>query len=128
MAKQIIQTEKAPAPIGPYNQAVKAGNFLFVSGQIPVQPSNNEMIAGDVVVQARQVMQNIKAILEEAKLTLEHIVKATIFVTDMNFFGAVNEVYGSFFNSDFPARETVAVKQLPKGALVEISVIAVVDL
>lgn len=128
MAKQIINTEKAPAPIGPYNQSVKAGELLFISGQIPINPETNELVSGDIAAETRQVMQNLEAILNEAKLTFEHVVKTTIFLTDMNLFGAVNEVYGSYFNGDHPARETVAVKALPKGVNVEISMIATVNL
>ena len=125
MVKQIINTEKAPAPIGPYSQAVKAGNFLFVSGQIPIHPATGELVQSGIKDEAQQVMKNIEAILNEAKLTFEHIVKTTIFLTDMSLFAAVNEVYGTYFNGDFPARETVAVKALPKGVNVEISVLAV---
>ncbi len=128
MSKQIVQTEKAPAPIGPYNQAVKAGGFLFVSGQICINPATNELIEGTIQEEATQVMNNLKAILEEAKLTFEHVVKTTIFLSDMSLFAQVNEVYGSYFSGDFPARETVAVKGLPKGVNVEISVVATVAL
>jgi len=128
MSKQIINTTKAPAPIGPYNQSVRAGDLLFISGQIPSNAETNELVTGDIVKEARQVMQNLDAILSEAKLTFEHVVKTTIFLSDMNFFAAVNEVYGSFFNGDYPARETVAVKTLPKNVNVEISMIAVFTL
>ena len=128
MPKQIINTTKAPSPIGPYNQCVKAGDLLFISGQIPVNPANNEIVSGDIVSETRQVMKNLEAILAEAKLTFEHVVKTTIFLSDMTFFGAVNEVYGSYFNGDYPARETVAVKTLPKNVNVEISMIATVSL
>ena len=124
MSKQIINTTKAPAPIGPYNQSVRAGDLLFISGQIPSNAETNELVTGDIVKETRQVMQNLDAILSEAKLTFEHVVKTTIFLSDMNFFAAVNEVYGSFFNGDYPARETVAVKTLPKNVNVEISMIA----
>ena len=128
MSKQIINTEKAPSPIGPYSQSVKAGNLLFISGQIPLSPATNEIISGDIVNETQQVMKNLEAILTEAKLTFEHVVKTTIFLSDMNFFAAVNEVYGSYFNGDYPARETVAVKTLPKNVNVEISMIATVSL
>jgi 2-iminobutanoate/2-iminopropanoate deaminase len=128
MSKQIINTSKAPAPIGPYNQAVKAGDLLFISGQIPSNAETNELVSGDIVKETRQVMQNLDAILSEAKLTFGHVVKTTIFLSDMNFFSAVNEVYGSYFNGDYPARETVAVKTLPKNVNVEISMIAVFTL
>jgi 2-iminobutanoate/2-iminopropanoate deaminase len=126
--KQIIKTDKAPAPIGPYNQAVKTTENLYISGQIAIDPATNELIQGSVKDEAHRVMQNLKAILEEAKLTFEHVVKTTIFLSDMGLFGEVNEIYGSYFSGDFPARETVAVKGLPKGVNVEISMIAVVSL
>jgi len=126
--KQIIKTDKAPAPIGPYNQAVKTGDLLFISGQIPIDPATNELVQGTIQDEAHRVMQNLQAILEEAKLTFEHVVKTTIFLSDMSLFAAVNEIYGSYFTGDYPARETVAVKGLPKGVNVEISVIAVVNL
>jgi 2-iminobutanoate/2-iminopropanoate deaminase len=125
MSKQIINTEKAPAPIGPYNQSVLAGGFLFISGQIPIDPSTGNLVKGDVKAEAHQCLKNIQAILDEAKLTFEHVVKTSIFLSDMNLFAEVNEVYGSYFKGDFPARETVAVKGLPKGVNVEISMIAV---
>jgi 2-iminobutanoate/2-iminopropanoate deaminase len=128
MPKQIIKTDKAPAPIGPYNQAVKAGDLLFVSGQIAINPATNELVEGSIQDEAHQVMYNLQAILTEAHITFEHIVKTTIFLSDMNLFTEVNEVYGSYFNGDFPARETVAVKGLPKGVNVEISVIATMSL
>ena len=128
MPKQIINTTKAPAPIGPYNQAVKAGDLLFVSGQIPIDPSTNELVTGSIKEEAHQSMKNIQAILSEAHITFEHVVKTTIFLSDMSLFAEVNEVYGSYFNGDFPARETVAVKGLPKGVNVEISVVATMSL
>lgn len=128
MSKQIINTNNAPAPIGPYNQSVKAGGFLFISGQIPLIPATGELVTTGIKDEAHQVMANLKAILDEAKLTFEHVVKTTIFLSDMSLFGDVNEVYGSYFTGDHPARETVAVKGLPKAVNVEISMIAVVDL
>lgn len=128
MSKQIINTEKAPAPIGPYNQSVKTNELLFISGQIPINPATNEIISGDITQQTQQVMQNLQAILSEAKLTFEHVVKTTIFLSDMSLFTTVNEVYGSYFNADFPARETIAVKGLPKNVNVEISMVATVKL
>ncbi len=124
MSKQLINTEKAPAPIGPYNQGVKAGGFLFISGQIPINPSTNELVNSGIKAEAHQSMKNIEAILTEAKLTFKHVVKTTIFLSDMSLFGEVNEVYGSYFQGEYPARETVAVKGLPKGVNVEISIIA----
>jgi len=128
MSKQIIKTDKAPAPIGPYNQAVKANGFLFVSGQVAIDPVTNEVMGGGAANEAHQVMKNIDAILKEANLSFQHIVKTTIFLSDMNLFAEVNEVYSTYFDGDFPARETVAVKGLPKNVNVEISVTAVVDL
>jgi 2-iminobutanoate/2-iminopropanoate deaminase len=128
MSKQIIRTEKAPAPIGPYNQAIKANGFLFISGQVPIDPATNEVIAGDASVEAHQVMKNLEAVLKEANLTFQHVVKTTIFLSDMNLFSAVNEVYSTYFDGDFPARETVAVKGLPKNVNVEIGMIAVEQL
>ena len=124
MSKQIINTPKAPAPIGPYNQSVKAGDLLFVSGQVAIDPVTNELITGDTAAETHRVMQNLQAILTEAKLSFEHVVKTTIFLSDMGLFATVNEVYGSYFTGDYPARETVAVKTLPKSVNVEISVIA----
>ncbi|MES2371014.1 MAG: RidA family protein [Bacteroidota bacterium] len=128
MAKQIIQTDKAPAPIGPYNQAVKANGLLFVSGQVAFIPATGELETSNIQAEAHQVMKNLDAVLSEAKLTFGHIVKTTIFLSDMSLFAQVNEVYGTYFSGDYPARETVAVKGLPRGVNVEISVIAVVDL
>lgn len=123
--KSIIQTNQAPAPIGPYSQAVQAGNMLFISGQIAIDPTTNELISCGVKEEAQQVMKNLEAVLKTAGYTFENIVKTSIFLSDMNHFSIVNEVYGSYFNSDFPARETVAVLGLPKNVNVEISVIAV---
>ena len=128
MSKQIINTSKAPAPIGPYNQAVKTDGLLFISGQIAIDPSTNELLNGSIKEEAHQVMKNLKAILDEAKITFEHIAKTTIFLSDMSLFAEVNEVYGSYFNGDYPARETVAVKGLPKNVNVEISMIATLSL
>ena len=128
MSKQIINTAKAPAPIGPYSQAVKTNGFLFVSGQVAIDPSTNEIVSGSAAQEAHQVMKNIDAILKEANLTFQHIIKTTIFLSDMSLFAEVNEVYSTYFNGDFPARETVAVKGLPKNVNVEISVTAVVEL
>jgi len=128
MSKQVINTEKAPAPIGPYSQAVKTGNLLFISGQVAIDPATNDMVTNDIVKETQQVMKNIEAILSEAKLTFEHVIKTTIFLSDMSFFAVVNEVYGSYFKGDYPARETVAVKTLPKNANVEISMTATIEL
>jgi 2-iminobutanoate/2-iminopropanoate deaminase len=126
MRKQIINTPNAPAPIGPYNQAVQAGNWLFISGQVAIIPATGEVITSGIKDEAVQVMENLKAILTEANITFDNIVKTTIFLSDMSFFAEVNEVYGSYFTSDYPARETVAVKGLPKNVNVEISMIAIV--
>jgi 2-iminobutanoate/2-iminopropanoate deaminase len=123
--KQVINTTNAPAPIGPYSQAIAAGNFVFVSGQIPSNPSTGEIILGDIKTETKQVMENIKAILSEAGVGFNNIVKTTIFLTDMQSFGQVNEVYGTYFTDQFPARETVQVSALPKNVNVEISVIAI---
>jgi 2-iminobutanoate/2-iminopropanoate deaminase len=128
MSKQIVNTSKAPLPIGPYSQAVKAGDLLFVSGQIPIDPATNNLVEGSIKDETHQVMKNLKAILDEVNITFEHIVKTTIFLSDMGLFAEVNEVYGSYFKGDYPARETVAVKGLPKNVNVEISVIAVISL
>lgn len=124
--KQIIKTTNAPAPIGPYSQAVQAGNFLFVSGQVAINPESGELNIGNIEEETHQVMRNLKAVLLEAGLTFDHVVKSTIFLSDMGTFAQVNEVYGQYFTSDFPARETVQVSVLPKNVNVEISVIAVI--
>ncbi len=124
MEKKIIQTNNAPAPIGPYSQAVAAGNLLFVSGQVCIDPQTGELNNTDVKAEAHQVMKNLHAILSQAGLSFNHVVKTTIFLSDMNLFAEVNEIYGSYFTGTFPARETVAVKGLPKNVNVEISVIA----
>ena len=124
MTKQIINTPQAPAPIGPYNQAVKAGDFLFISGQVALKPGTSELANADIIEETHQVMKNLKAILSEANLDFNAVVKTTIFLSDMELFGQVNEIYGKYFDGDFPARETVAVKGLPKNVNVEISLIA----
>lgn len=126
MAKKIINTENAPAPIGPYNQAVQAGNLLFISGQVALKPGSGELAMADIIEETHQVMQNLKAILTEAGTNFDNVVKTTIFLSDMALFGQVNEIYGKYFNGDFPARETIAVKGLPKNVNVEISMIATV--
>ena len=128
MAKQVINTDKAPAPIGPYNQAIKANGMLFISGQVAFIPATGELELSSIEAEANQVMKNISAILDEAKMTFDHVVKTTIFLSDMGLFAKVNEVYGSYFKSHYPARETIAVKGLPRGVNVEISMTAVVDL
>jgi 2-iminobutanoate/2-iminopropanoate deaminase len=128
MPKQIIQTNKVPAPIGPYSQAVIANGFLFASGQIAFDPATGELVLDSIAAETKQVMENIKAILEEAKIDFGHIVKTSIFLSDMQLFAQVNEVYGSYFTNNFPARETVAVKTLPRNVNVEISITAVMEL
>ncbi len=127
MSKQIIQTNKVPTPIGPYSQAVIANGFLFASGQVAFDPATGELVLSSIEAETKQVMENIKAILEEAKINFDHIVKTSIFLSNMDLFAAVNQVYGSYFTADFPARETVAVKTLPRNVNVEISVTAVMQ-
>ena len=124
MAKKIIKTDDAPAPIGPYNQAVFAGNMLFISGQIALIPGTPDLNNADIAAETHQVMKNLKAILAAASANFSHVVKTTIFLSDMNLFAQVNEIYGQYFDAEFPARETVAVKGLPKNVNVEISMIA----
>jgi len=124
MQKEIIYTNQAPEPIGPYSQAVKTGNLLFVSGQIPIDPATGNVVTGSVKEETIQVMKNLAAILQVSGSNFNAIVKTTIFLSDMALFAEVNEIYGSYFSGNFPARETVAVKGLPKGVNVEISVIA----
>ena len=120
----MIKTANAPAPIGPYNQAIRAGNMLFISGQIAIDPANGKLRTGNIEEETTLVMKNLGAILAEAGAGFEHIVKTTIFLSDMSLFAQVNEIYGKHFTADFPARETVAAKGLPKNVNVEISVIA----
>ena len=123
--KTIVNTNDAPPPIGPYSQAIIAGNLIFVSGQIPLHPFTNELVIDNISSATHLVMENIGAILEGAGASFEHIVKTTIFLKNMGDFAEVNEVYGTYFDGDFPARETVQAAALPKGVSVEISVIAV---
>ncbi len=127
MSKKIINTEKAPAPIGPYSQAVKAGGFLFLSGQVAFVPGTSELNTVNITEETRQVMENLKAVLAEAALNFSHVVKTTIFLKEMSSFGEVNAEYGKYFEKDFPARETIAVKTLPKDVNVEISMIAIAE-
>jgi len=124
METKIIQTNNAPDPIGPYSQAVKAGNLLFISGQVAINPATGNVEAKDIIDETHQVMHNLKAILSAAGLDFNHVAKTTIFLSDMSLFPTVNEVYGKYFNGHFPARETIAVKGLPKNVNVEISMIA----
>ncbi|MCK5443376.1 MAG: RidA family protein [Maribacter sp.] len=124
--KKIITTQNAPAPIGPYNQAVLSGNTLYISGQIPIDPKTGSLIDGDIQKETKQSMENLKAILHEAGMTFENVVKSTIFIKDMNQFSEINAVYATYFDADTaPARETVEVANLPKFVNVEISMIAV---
>ena len=124
--KKIINTSNAPTPIGLYSQAVSANGSLYISGQIAIDPDTEELILIEIKSETRQVMENIKAILEEAGMDFNNVVKCSIFISDMDNFGQINEVYGSYFTENFPARETVAVAGLPMNVNVEISVIAVV--
>lgn len=124
--KKIIITEKAPAPIGPYNQAVLVGNTLYTSGQIAINPLTGELVLDNIEIETKQVMENLKAVLEAAEMTFENVVKTTIFISNMDDFSKINTVYGSYFNeSTAPARETVQVACLPKKVNVEISVLAI---
>ncbi len=126
MKKKIIRTDKAPAPIGPYNQAVAVGNLLFVSGQIPLDAATGNLVLDNIEAESEKVMENLRAVLQEAGLDFSHVVKSTIFLTDMGTFAQVNGVYGKYFDEETaPARETVQVAGLPRGVHVEISVIAV---
>ena len=126
MKKEIITTLNAPAPIGPYNQAVKAGNTLYISGQIPLIAGTMDLLNGTIKQETQLVMENLQSILDAAGMTFENVVKSSIFIDDMKNFGEVNQVYGAYFDNDTaPARETVAVKTLPKSVRIEISMIAV---
>ncbi len=122
--KKIINTAKAPAPIGPYNQAIQSGNMLFISGQIAINPENGHLLVGDIEIETKQVMANLKAILNEAEMDFSNVVKTSIFLSDMAHFAQVNDIYHTYFDKDYPARETVAVLGLPKSVNVEISMIA----
>jgi 2-iminobutanoate/2-iminopropanoate deaminase len=125
MKKKVIQTEKAPKAIGPYSQAIQAGNFLFLSGQIPLDPMSGELGKGDIRQQTRRVLENLKGVLESQKLGVEDVVKVTIFLKDMGRFNEVNEVYATYFQSSPPARSTVEVARLPRDADIEIEAIAI---
>ncbi|MEN9327078.1 MAG: hypothetical protein RI943_1518 [Bacteroidota bacterium] len=126
--KKILFTDKAPAPIGPYNQAVLSGNTLYTSGQIAINPATGDLVLDSIEIETKQVMENMKAVLESAGMTFENVVKSTIFISNMNDFAAINSVYGSYFNEKTaPARETVQVACLPKNVNVEISMIAVAN-
>ncbi len=125
--KKIISTKNAPSPIGPYSQAVLVNGTLYVSGQIAINPTNGLFVLDNIIEETKRVMDNIKAILTEAGMDFSNVVKTGIFLSDMNNFAKVNEIYGSYFTKDFPARETVQVSRLPKDVNVEISVVAVVN-
>ena len=122
--KTVISTTNAPAAIGPYSQAIRVGNLIFTSGQIPIDPATGSFVEGGIKEQTRQSLLNVKAVLNEAGTTMDHVIKTTVFMADMNDFADMNSVYAEFFNAPYPARSAVAVKTLPKGALVEIEVIA----
>jgi 2-iminobutanoate/2-iminopropanoate deaminase len=126
--KKIIYTDKAPAPIGPYNQAILHNGMLYTSGQIALNPANMELVMDSIEIETEQVMENLKAVLEAANMTFENVIKSTIFIMDMNDFAKINSVYGSYFNEETaPARETVQVATLPKNVNIEISMIASLD-
>ncbi len=124
MSRKVIFTEKAPKPIGPYSQAIQTGNFIFLSGQLPIDPATGELVKGDVRLQTRQVLDNIKGVLESQGLGMEHVVKVTVFLTDIGTFSQMNEVYATYFPSSPPARSTVEVSGLAKDVDVEIEAIA----
>ena len=126
MKKKVIQTEKAPKAIGPYSQAIQAGNFLFLSGQIPLDPKTGDLMKGDIRKQTQQVLENIKGVLESQGLGMENVVKATLFLKDMANFNQVNEVYATYFTSFPPARSTIEVAKLPRDADIEIEAIALI--
>jgi len=125
--KSIVNSNNAPAPIGPYSQAVSAGGFVFLSGQIALNPATGELVTGDIKTETKQVMDNIRAILKEAGLDFNNVIKTSIFLMDMQNFAQVNEVYGTYFTDNFPARETVQVAGLPKGVNVEVTVTAIIS-
>ncbi len=124
MTKQIIKPAKSPAAVGPYNHAVRFGHLLFCAGQIPLDPATGNLIAGDIKAQTERVLENIKTILDDQKLSFSNVVKSTVFLTNLADFAGMNEIYAKYFTSDFPARSTIQVAALPKGAIVEIEVIA----
>jgi len=123
-AKTVIKPAKSAPAVGPYNHAVRIGDFLFCAGQIPLDPASGNLVAGDIKAQTERVLQNVKAILDDQKLTFANVIKSTVFMTNLADFGGMNEVYAKYFTSDFPARSTVQVAALPKGAMVEIEVVA----
>lgn len=125
--RQAVSTPSAPKAIGPYSQGVRAGSLLFVSGQVPIDPATGSLVNGDIAAQTRRVFQNIGEILKAGGASFDHVVRTTVFLADMNDFAAMNDVYGTFFSSPFPARATVQVSRLPKDARIEIDVIASID-
>jgi 2-iminobutanoate/2-iminopropanoate deaminase len=125
--RQAVSTPSAPKAIGPYSQAVRAGSLLFVSGQVPIDPATGNIITGDIAAQTHRIFQNIGEILKAGGASFEHVVRTTVFLADMNDFAAMNDAYGTFFSSPFPARATVQVSRLPKDARIEIDVIASVE-
>lgn len=127
MGKEIINTKNAPAAIGPYSQAVRTGNLLFTSGQIPINPATGELVKDNVEKATERCLENLKAILEEAGSSLDNVIKTVIFLKDMNHFSTVNEIYGTYFKTNQPARSCVQVAKLPKDALIEIEAIALID-
>lgn len=122
--KQIIKPKNSPAAVGPYNHAVRVGDLLFTAGQIPIEPATGNLVAGDIKAQTERVLQNLKAILDDQGLTFANVVKSTVFMTNLADFAAMNEVYAKYFTENFPARSTIQVAALPKGASVEIEVVA----
>jgi 2-iminobutanoate/2-iminopropanoate deaminase len=126
MKKKVIQTDKAPKALGPYSQAIQAGNLLFLSGQIPIDPATGELVEGDIADKTRRVMENIKAVLESQGLNMEDVVKSTVFLKNINDFGRFNEIYATYFRSAPPARSTVEVSRMAKDADIEIEMIAMV--
>src|SRR5437016_10232688 len=122
--KAVIKPAKSAPAVGPYNHAVRVGDFLFCAGQIPIEPGSGNLISGDIKTQTERVLENVKAILDDQKLTFENVVKSTVFLTNLADFGGMNEVYAKYFTVDFPARSTIQVAGLPKGASIEIEVIA----
>jgi 2-iminobutanoate/2-iminopropanoate deaminase len=122
--KTVIKPAKSPAAVGPYNHAVRTGDLLFCAGQIPIDPSSGDLVQGDIKVQTQRVLENVKTILEDQKLSFANVVKSTVFLTNLADFGGMNEVYAKYFTADFPARSTIQVAALPKGAHVEIEVVA----
>ena len=127
MTKKVINTKQAPAPVGPYSQAIKAGNFLFLSGQVAFDPATGQLVEGDIKAHTRQVMENLKAVLTAAGSSFAGVVKSVIFLTDMGDFPVVNEIYGSYFGEEPPARSCIQVAGLPKNAPIEIEMIAIID-